>query len=541
MDCTPTYLPYEQTGYFSKIIIDYLKGDEGLKPFYAHRVSLDGIRSAIEERKKYPTDRKLLVAQLQKQYAGMALGEKLGSNIAQLSNENTFTITTAHQPNIFTGHLYFVYKILHAVKLAARLKEELPGSNFVPVFYMGSEDADLDELGHIYLFGEKYEWKTKQRGAVGRMKVDKELIQLIAAISGQLLVLPHGEEIINLIKDFYREGETIEQATFKFIHALFGEYGLVVLLPDDAALKRSFIPVVEKELAASFSYKEVEATAAIFPKTYKVQAGGREINLFYLKDDVRERIEEVVSRKSQVASREYKVNNSDLKFSGDELMEELHKNPERFSPNVILRPVYQEMILPNIAFIGGGGEIAYWLELKRVFAETGVPFPVLVLRNSFLIVEKSYGLKINSLGFTVIDLFKGEDTLLKELVKRDSKIQLSLDKEKSVLKDVYAQIKSISAVPDITLEKHVEALQAKALKRIEVLENKMLKAEKKKFEAQQRQLNKLRSQLFPNNGLQERVENLLPFYARWGKDFIKMVYDNSFGLEEEFCILNVND
>ena len=197
MDCTPNYLPYEQTGYFSKIIIDYLKRDEKLKPFYAHPVSMDGIRAAIEERKKYPTGRKLLVEQLQQQYTGVTLTGKLQDNIQQLANENTFTITTAHQPNIFTGHLYFIYKILHAVKLAAHLQKELPECNFVPVFYMGSEDADLDELGHIYLFGEKYEWKTKQNGAVGRMKVDKTLLQLIDSISGQLQVLLHGEEIIN--------------------------------------------------------------------------------------------------------------------------------------------------------------------------------------------------------------------------------------------------------------------------------------------------------------------------------------------------------
>ena len=529
MDFTPTYLPYEQTGFFSKIIIDYLKRDEALEPFYAHPVSIEGIKSAIKERKKYPTDRHLLVAQLKQQYAGMTFHENLTANIEHLANENSFTITTAHQPNIFTGHLYFVYKILHAVKLAAKLKEEIPECNFVPVFYMGSEDADLDELGHIFLFGEKYEWKTKQTGAVGRMKVDKELDQLIAAISGQLLVLPHGEEIIGLIKDCYREGETIEHATFKFMHALFGEYGLIVLLPDDAAFKRSFIPVIEKELSTSFSYKVVEETEALFPKTYKMQAGGRAINLFYLLDDKRERI---VGENST-----FNIQHLTLAFSNAAIIEELHQYPERFSPNVILRPVYQEMILPNIAFIGGGGEIAYWLELKKVFEEVRVPFPVLVLRNSFLIVENDHAQKAGNLGFSTSDLFRDPTELLKVLVKRDSEVQLTLKKERSALKDLYEQIKKVSGVIDVTLQKHTEALHAKALARIESLEKKMLKAEKKKFQAQQRQLQKLRSQLFPNNSLQERVENLLPFYGEWGRDFIKMVYDNSKALEQEFCIL----
>jgi len=531
MDCTAEHLPYEQTGYFSKIIIDYLKGDEELEPFYAHAPTVDGIKAAIEERKKYPTDRKLLIARLKEQYAGMTFYENLTANIERLNTENTFTITTAHQPNIFTGHLYFVYKILHAVKLAAKLKEEIPQCNFVPVFYMGSEDADLDELGHIYLFGEKYEWKTKQHGAVGRMKVDKELIQLIATISGQLLVLPNGEEIIGLIKNCYLEGETIEQATFKFIHALFGEYGLVVLLPDDAAFKKTLIPVVEKELTSSFSYKAVEETGAAFPKTYKMQAGGREINLFYLLADNRDRIVRENSK--------FKIQNSKLEFDNAAIIEELHQYPERFSPNVLLRPVYQEMILPNIAFIGGGGEIAYWLELKKVFEEAGVPMPVLVLRNSFMIVEKDHAAKIANLGFAVNDFFKAEDILLKKLVERDSTVQLSLEKERSALKDLYGQIKNIAAVPDTTLEKHVEALQAKALQRIEVLEKKMMKAEKKKFEAQQRQLQKLRSQLFPGDNLQERVENFMPYYAKYGKGFISLLNESSLDIQQQFTILEI--
>ncbi len=529
MDCTATYLSYEQTGYFSKIILDYLKGDEKLKPFYAYAVSTEGIKAAIEERKKYPTNRKLLVVELQKQYGETVLAEKQQFHMQQLGNDNTFTITTAHQPNIFIGHLYFVYKILHAIKLAAQLKSDLPEYDFVPVFYMGSEDADLDELGHIYLFGEKFEWNTKQTGAVGRMKVDKALVNIIDTISGQLTVFPFGEQLISLMKACYTEGITIEAATFKLLNELFGEYGLIILLPDTAALKKTFIPVIEKELDEQFSYKMVAETAEKFPKQYKVQAGGRELNLFYLKDDTRERIE--------VQGSQYKVNNSNIKFTKEELKKELHKNPERFSPNVILRPVYQEMILPNIAFIGGGGEIAYWLELKKVFEAVNIPFPVLVLRNSFMIVEKSYELRVTGLGFSASDLFTSESELLKELVKRESTVPLSLDKEKQIIKEFYGHLKKTAGAVDASLQRHTEALHAQALKKIEALEKKMLRAEKKKFEAQQRQLHKLKSQLFPHDILQERVENFMPFYAKWGSDFIKVVCENSLGLDQRFTIL----
>ena len=530
---TPT--AYGNTGFFSAIILDYLQGEEQLKPFYAHPVSVEGLKAAMEERKHFATDRKLLVEVLNKHYTGEKLTARQKSNIELLGNTNTFTVTTAHQPNIFTGHLYFIYKILHSIKLCETLKADMPENDFVPVFFMGSEDADLEELGHVFINGVKHEWDTKQTGAVGRMKVDKALIKILTDIEGEITVHPFGAEIISLMKTCYTEGSTIEQATFKLVNELFGQYGLLILLPDDADYKRAFIPIVEKELKDSFSHSIVEAAAAGFPKAYKVQASGRELNMFYLKDDKRERIEKQDS--PQGSAKIYKIQGSDLEFSEKEIIDELKEFPERFSANVILRPVFQEMILPNIAFIGGGGEIAYWLELKNVFAAVDVPYPVLVLRNSFLMVEKKYAEKLVALGFTINDLFKSEQDLLTELVKRESSVQLNLNKERATIHTFYVQLKITAGAVDSTLQAHTEALEKLALRKIDALEKKMLRAEKKKFEAQQRQLHNLKNQLFPHNNLQERIENFMPFYAKWGSGFISFLFDNSLSLQQQFVVL----
>jgi bacillithiol synthase len=529
MNATAQFISYKNTGFFSAIVSDYISGNDLLKRFYNHSISIDGIKKAIEERKKYPTNRKVLVDVLKKQYAAVETFAKIKLNIDSLLLENTFTITTAHQPNIFTGHLYFVYKILHTVKLAEELEKTLPENNFIPVYYMGSEDADLGELGHIFINGEKLEWQTKQTGAVGRMKVDKALINLVDNIAGQVVIHPFGSEIIAIMQDCYKEGVTIEQATFKLVHRLFAAYGVIVILPDNADLKRLFIPVVEKELSETFSHRQVAATVAAFSKEYKVQASGRELNLFYLKDDQRNRIE--------LQGEKYKVHDTAVVFTKEEIMNELHNYPERFSANVILRPVFQETILPNIAFIGGGGEIAYWLQLKKVFDAVDVPYPVVVLRNSFLFVQKGYGIRVKELGFLINDLFKPEQALMNTLVKKESGLQLSLDKEQQALHDIYEKLKTISGAVDSTLTNHTEALQTKALQKISILQKKMLRAEKKKFEAQQRQLNKLKAALFPHNNLQERIENLIPYYATYGDSFIKTLYKNSLALQQEFVIL----
>lgn len=528
-ESTAIHLPYGQTGYFSRIVIDYLNGDAKLASFYQYAPNIKGIKQAIADKKNYSYNRKLLVEELQKQYQGLNISSKLTENLGLLLQPNTYTVTTAHQPNIFTGPLYFVYKILHAIKLAETLQQELSGYHFVPVFYMGSEDADLDELGHVTIEGKKYQWQTKQTGAVGRMKVDKAFIQLMNEMHGQLAVHPHGEELLALFKHCYREGKAIQEATLELVNTLFGEYGLVVLIPDNANLKRAFNSIVEKELKEQFSHKAVEKTLAQLGQHYQVQAGGRDLNLFYLMDDKRERIE--------LRGIKYEVQGLQLQFTENELLTELHKHPERFSANVILRGVFQEMLLPNIAFIGGGGEIAYWLELKKVFEAVNVPYPVLILRNSFLLNTKEQQELFQSLGFLVEEIFKSEAELINKYTQRESNHHLSLSEEKGELNAFYQQLHNALLNLDPTLSEHVNALQAKALKKIEALEKKMLRSAKRKFEAEQRKIHKLKEQLFPKNSLQERAENIAAFYAREGKSIIEKVYHNSSALNQQFTII----
>jgi bacillithiol biosynthesis cysteine-adding enzyme BshC len=528
MDFSTEFIDYNLTGFFSKMAVDYISGNSSLQPFYNYPVSIEGVKAAINSRKNFHTDRALLVSVLEQQYKTVKLTDKQQTNLQQLKEANTFTICTAHQPNIFTGPLFFIYKILHVIKIAADLEKQLPENKFVPVYYMGSEDADLDELGYININGIQHKWNTNQTGAVGRMKVDKAFMQLMGEVERQLAVYPSGNEIIGIIRNCYKENSTIEQATFQFVNELFAEYGLIVLLPDNAALKRKFIPVIEKELNEGFSHTAVEATMKNFPSEYKVQATGREINLFYLKEDKRERIESTDDSGYKVQGKRYKA---------DEFLNELQEHPEYISPNVILRPVFQELILPNIVFVGGGGELAYWLELKKVFEAVSVPYPMLVLRNSFINVCKDRLKQAEELKFNITDLFKKELDLINELVQRDSKVQLSLKKEKQQLTELYQQLKNISGAVDNTLQQHTEALRTQALKKIEALEKKMLRAEKKKFEAQQRHLHKLKTQLFPGDSLQERVDNIMVYYAKYGKGFIRKIYDNSLAFEQKFTIL----
>jgi bacillithiol biosynthesis cysteine-adding enzyme BshC len=547
MDWITTHLPYRQTGYFSKIITDYLEQAGSLSPFYAHPVSLKGIESSLEARQQFPVDREVLVAALKEQYAAIgalspavvAAGGSSSSdeltdlspvqqNIDRLLQANTFTVCTAHQPAIFTGPLYFIYKIIHTIKLADSLAKKYPQHQFVPVFYMGSEDADLEELGKIYLDQEKLVWDTRQTGAVGRMK-PKGLEKILNRVEGELSVQPFGADLVRQVKEFYLGSPDIQTATFRLLHHLFAEYGLVVLIPDNAALKRRMVSVFEDDLFQGIPDRIVNETIGRLSQHYKVQATPRPINLFYLKDDLRGRIERVGDS--------FKVHESTLVFSEKEIREELHRYPERFSPNVILRGLFQETILPNIAFIGGGGETAYWMELKDLFTHYRTPFPMLILRNSFLLIEADWKEKLERTGLSLADIFKPEVELVNTLVKRDSEQQLSLVDEISTANQYYEKLKTLARPVDPTLVQHVEALQKKALDPLQDLEKKLLKAEKRKFTDQQRQIHALKSALFPLNGLQERIDNFMPWYAARGPQLIKDLYQHSLTLEQEFVIL----
>jgi bacillithiol synthase len=522
-------ISYHQTGAFAPIITDYLAQAPALTSFYQHPVDMQGMAAAIEAREKFVTRRSVLVEVLQEQYQSLPPSAEVQANIQSILSEDTFTVTTAHQPNLLTGPLYFLYKIIHAIRLADELKKQFPDKHFVPVFYMGSEDADLEELNHFTVKGKKYTWQTKQTGAVGRMLVDDSLIRLVGELKEQIGVEHFGEEIIQAFTQSYVKGKSIAVATQSVVHQLFSHYGLVVLNADDSRLKQQMQNVFADDLFLQRPFEIVQQTCHRLDELYKVQAHPRPINLFYLEGNTRQRIEK--------KGEEYVVVDTSLSFSEQELKSLLQNHPERFSPNVILRGLYQETILPNIAFIGGGGELAYWLQLKDLFAPYGVPYPVLILRNSFLIAEKKWTVKAEKLKLSLAELFQSEHELMSKIVATHSSRSIALNGHYAEASEFYQALEVQASSIDPSLQQHVQALKAKTIRHLQQLEKKMLRAEKRKFVAEQAALAQIKNELFPKGGLQERIENFSGFYAKWGSAMLHALYYHSPVLSQEFTIL----
>ena len=533
MQISPSYHSYNSTGLFSKLVKDYIVGDEKLKKYFSYTPDSEGIIKSIENRKAHKVNRGLLVEELRNLYLNASVSDKVTKNIQSLLSENTFTVCTAHQPNIFTGHLYFIYKIVHAIKLADDLNEKHPDLHFVPVYFMGSEDADLEELGEIVVDGKKYNCLTNQKGAVGRMKVDAQFILLIDELEKQLSGQQFGEEIISKIRSTYTINKNIDKSTFEFVNELFGKYGLVVFIPDNPQFKSECKTIFRQELEHQFSSKILAQTLSDFPEEYKIQTKGRDINLFYLQENSRERIEKTETG--------FKVANTDLRFTYQELLNELEQSPERFSPNVILRPLVQELLLPNVAFIGGGGELAYWLELKKIFEKASVHYPVLLLRNSFMMIDAKTMSEINKLSLHAEDFFMSVLDIANKYISNTSQHQLRLEAEKSKMASLYDDIAKTVETTDVTLAAHTSALKTKAIKLLEELEKKQMRAERRKAAEAIYKIEKIKNTLFPGGVLQERVENVLPFYSNYGEELLKMIYKNSQSLKSEFCIFSLID
>ncbi|WP_207427908.1 bacillithiol biosynthesis cysteine-adding enzyme BshC [Pedobacter sp. SYSU D00535] len=525
-----TYIDYKDTNSFSSTVLAYLEQDPKLEPFISYFPSVENF-GQIMKAKKVAADRSALAEVLEDQYAnlGTEIHAKVLQNIELLRQENTFTITTGHQLNIFTGPLYFIYKIVSAINLAKELGEAYPDKKFVPVYWMATEDHDFEEINHTKIQGKKISWDTVAKGATGRLST--ESIQDAVREYQKILGLSeNSSRLCEIIEEAYLKQRCLADATRCLVNALFDEYGLLIVDADERRLKRQFTTIIQQDIIEQRSFTNISETSkALEQAGYSTQVNAREINFFYLEENLRERIVFEGNR--------YRVLNTEISFSDEELKAEIEMYPERFSPNVIMRPMYQEVILPNLAYIGGGAEVVYWLQLKKNFDELGVEFPILILRNSALVTTEALTKRAERIGISLPDLFKNTSQLKKEWVLAHSSHTLSLAEEEAKVDAIFEELKTRVTKIDPTLGPSTEAVRSRLHRAIANLEAKLLKAEKRNHNDALNKIESLRAKYFPNEGLQERSENFALFYVKYGETLIAELVKSFHPLAPQFTIL----
>jgi bacillithiol biosynthesis cysteine-adding enzyme BshC len=524
-----SHLPFDSVPQFSSRDKAYVAEDERLRPFYKYPVAMSSFQRVFSERASFPTDRSLLVQVLKEQYKKLAANERTSKQIERLGDENVFTVVTAHQPALFTGPLYYIYKIASTIHLARKLNEAYPDFHVVPVFISGGEDHDFEEVNHAQIFGNTLTWENDEGGSVGRMST-QSLSNVLEELQQLLGDSENAVALFKRIQNAYTQFDQYGHATQALVHDLFGDQGLVVLGMDDPALKKAFIPYIKQEIFEQPSQGFVQAAQKRLEDLgFSGQAHPREINFFHLGVGYRSRI---VEEKGA-----YQVLNQNISFTREELEQEIEAHPERFSPNVVMRPIYQELILPNLAYIGGGGELAYWLERREQFEHFGIPYPMLIRRNSVIWIDKTSGKRMDKLELSITDLMGEVEQLIKDYVKRNSDEELSFSEQKKALAAIYAQIAQKTQEVDPTLVKTARAEQATAMKGIGSLEGRLVKAEKQKQETAVNQIRKVKEKLFPGNGLQERVDNFIPFYLKHGDAFLQLLINELDPLRKELVLI----
>ncbi|MFM7216443.1 MAG: bacillithiol biosynthesis cysteine-adding enzyme BshC, partial [Bacteroidota bacterium] len=505
-------LPLTGSPLVGALVKEYLKGSQSVRGLFGPPPNDAGLKDFFSIKQKTLPHRPLLHSVLSGQYQvledlGEPISPEVKNNLKSLLSDSTFTVTTGHQLQLAGGPLFFAFKILTAVAAARHFQNSNPSIQVVPVFWLASEDHDMDEINHLHVNGEKLVWNTEWKGPSGKAMCDGVEVML-SELKLKVGEIPFATELIADLDASYKSGRDLSLATRILVNRWFGRFGVVALDASDANLKRIFSPAISKELFTSNTSQLVNSVIGNFPEGIDAQVNPREINLFYMMGESRQRI----VREGD----DWKVLGGETRFDRATLQGELDAHPERFSPNVLLRPLYQETLLPDLAYIGGPSEIAYWLELKALFEDHQVDFPMLLLRDFFLHLDAGTRRRMDKTGLSLNDLWNTPDEWLKKRVEQRIHATDPFENAKSTLTDTFESLKPFVIATDTSLSGSIQAELQKSLNGLDNLKEKWMRAEKRKMEDMKSHFNKIHEAVFPGGTFQERTLSLVGVLAKNG-------------------------
>ena len=513
-------IPYRKI-YSSKFLLDFLNGDSATSNFIPTATNIEDFKELILE-KDFPLEnRKILCSTISKQYENSGIAAP--NHLDKLLDANSFTVTTGHQLCLFGGPQFFIHKIVSAISLANQLKLAYPESNFIPIFWMASEDHDFDEIASVSIFNKEIKVNGVNKHPVGRIKT-LEFSSALKELKSFFMNDSSGNHLISIFEEAFSKSNWADCTRF-WVDKLFSKYGLIVLDADAKELKTVFRPTLELEIKQQFVYNAVVNTNnSISKEGYSPKINPRKLNLFYFNKGNRERI----------ISNEGVFLIGDLTYSKDQILKMIELNPENFSPNVLLRPLYQESILPNLAYIGGPAEIQYWGQLKEAFDFSNVDFPMVILRDHFGWINNSDLTWWKSKGLNESDLFLDYDELVKKILIKDNVFSLNVEDHLQAIKS--SILKEIHAV-DTSIESMLIGELQKFKNGINKIESKLTRSSKRNNEIFYKKVKKVQDSLMINGNLNERKEGFIPLYITLGDQYLSFLLEAANPLKSELKIL----
>ena len=494
----------DSLSFVPSLVKAYLNNDNALKEIGISDFNLNSLDSFIEKKKTQSIDREKLKTILLNQYLTIDSEEEVNKNIILLKSENTFCVTSAHQPSLLLGPAYVIIKISATISACLKFKKQYPNYNFVPVFWMGSEDHDKEELCHTYFNQEKIEWNTEAEGPIGKF----DLKGMENALKSASTLMKDNPTFFNYLSDSISSFKDFGALTFYMLHQIFKDFGLVIIDQNQKEIKQLFSSVIKDEIKYKRAMEVLKPSNDWLKANFHAQVNPRNINFFYLQKNSRKRITEK-DGKFEIGEQLVNVNQLD-NF--------IDENIESFSPNVIFRPLLQELILPNICFVGGSAEISYWLQLKPLFDYYYIPYPFIAHRPLVVFARDSSYQKVSKLHLSPLDFLDNEDTIIRKWISGNASVDFSFEQEMLSLNSLFEDIIIKVNKTDKSLEGTVNAEKQKAINGIENIKSRLIKAEKRNNETAITQIAQIKNQFSPSQILIERIENSISFYSQLSKD-----------------------
>ena len=520
-----------------ELIEKFISEDKKVLKYIDSFYSNDSVKRHSENKSKNfsKEQRQTLVKSLKSQYSNIDISKKTSENISSLSESNTFCITTGHQLNLFTGPLMVIFKIAQVISISNQLNLDSKNFKYVPVLWIASEDHDFEEIAEVNLNQKNIKWEINSNNLpVGQIEINN-FKNVLKDYKDSIIDYDFKEKIEEIIDFSYKEGDTLSISTIKFINSLFSEHGLIIIDANKKDLKSLFIDQLKNEIY-NFSCKE-NTTSQISElkkdfESYKVQVNPSDINFFKLTDKGRKRIR--YNKKS------FNVDDENS-YNKDELLNLIDSSPELFSPNVIMRPLYQEAVLPNVCYVGGQNELKYWMQLKTYFDDNKIQFPILKLRNSVYIIDSKTSKKIKKSGIE-IKYFIGElNDLINYKIENSYNLKLNFDSLRTNLSLQFDELRKVSLKTDKSFIGALNAQEKKQKKGIDDLEKKLNKAEKKNHEMEIESLRSTYNYLHPQKINQERFLNFANFFSFKGPSFIDFLVEKISISEDKILIIDLED
>jgi bacillithiol biosynthesis cysteine-adding enzyme BshC len=517
---------------------DYLNNFSETAPFFSWNPG-SGLPDCINARIRNYTLRNDLVKILKIQNRKWQASAKSLENLDKLSQPDALAVVTGQQAGLYGGPLYTAYKILTAVKMCNRLKTAHPEHSFIPVFWLEAGDNDFGEVNHFQvldianqLVRLELPLPPDDHRSVYRRTVSSRINDIHKKLQEIFPPNDFRDQVLNRLKNIYHEGENFAEAFARWVHAFFGEFGVVVINPSDPDIARLAKPIFHEALKGwtdilnAFTVVNRKLSDKGFHN--QIQLDKKQTLLFFEDDQgSRSRID------GNKNSFFVKSASAPQKYSRDDLMNIVEKEPYRFTPNVALRPVLQDWLLPTVVYVGGPSEISYAAQLKPVYDFLGVEEPVFRPRIRISMIEKKINKVVEKLQLNYQDIFQKRENLVREHVHaqsdkllasvfEDTRQQLSRS-----MKKIAGQLRELDPTLQGTVDKTTDHLQETVRK----LREKADEAMKHKMETEVNQIEKVLNNLFPQGIFQERILNLIQYQVKYGPQFLRELY-NSVDVEQ---------